>query len=115
MRQQMAAAMRSRRALRLWAIALASVGLLVVLTQAGPGRASSSASCAATGNETVATEHSSYQAGDTVAISGNGYAANCDVKIEVSKGAAKDDVSAKTADDGSLSSSYDLAADAADG
>src|SRR5262249_55663835 len=86
MSRDFSTARRSAAKRRLWAFAtLASVVVLTALSQAAPSLASSTAACAATGSETVTSDNSSYQAGDSVAISGNGYAVSCDVTVEIDK------------------------------
>jgi outer membrane biosynthesis protein TonB len=46
---------------------------------------SSPAECAAQGTESVATDKSEYAPGSTVHITGDGYAASCDLRVEVTR------------------------------
>src|SRR5687767_4839053 len=55
------------------------------LALSGPARANSGVQCAATGMESVSTPRDHYQAGEVAAISGGGFAAGCDVQVDVQR------------------------------
>jgi Domain of unknown function (DUF5979) len=58
---------------------LASATFTVTAEESSPGE------CAARGTESVATDKSEYAPGSTVHITGDGYAASCDLRVEVTR------------------------------
>ncbi len=100
---------------RLRGALLAALSILALALAAAPAHAQST-TCAQTGQETVATDKADYPPESTVHMSGSGYAANCQVMVEVTRpdgsvvlgdgtGTPGSDF-VDTGDDGSLSYDY---------
>src|SRR5262245_7763898 len=100
---------RGRFALLLTVTIGALIATAVALGAASSGSGSTAAPCAQTGNESLLSDQSSYQPGDTVQFTGSGFAPDCAVSIHVTR---PDGVvatgSATTDDAGALAYEYTL-------
>src|SRR4051794_5646758 len=79
---------RQRRIRRTQLAGALFVALAFVLLQLGMAKAASASTgvpCPQTGLETLATDHSTYAPGSIVHVNGAGYAAGCDVIVQVTR------------------------------